>query len=205
MASIDKTYVDNYEDYLSYYEWAKDKYIEFFNKKRVYLRDYIYKWNESDFIGDGDLPMMNTPTYVDIYLIQNCPINFVQERLRYVYGREYKKLKSIKFPIDMPMDYKTNSKVVIRNFDNNTYYPLFNKGINSHQRWIVEILGEWWYNEDWNTFVNTDLHMPFTSNVMCVRNIKSLVRKLRKMYLPKGLELILRGRYVGETYKIIIK
>ena len=78
MASIDKTYVDNYEDYLSYYEWAKDKYIEFFNKKRIYLKDYIYKWNESDFIGDGDLPMMNTPTYVDIYLIQNCPIKFVR-------------------------------------------------------------------------------------------------------------------------------
>jgi len=40
---------------------------------------------------------------------------------------------------------------------------------------------------------------------MFAKSIKGLIRKLRKSYLPAGIEFRLRGSYVGQDYIIRIK
>ena len=93
MAGIDKTYTDSYQDYLELKNWAENNSLEltYGNKSVKYkASSYIYGWKEEDFDG-RELPVMNTPTWFDKYLIDNCPCQFVINRLNSVYGDNYLK------------------------------------------------------------------------------------------------------------------
>lgn len=202
MAGIDKTYTNSFEEYQQLVDWAKDKEIVFNKKQKKRLSDYIYQWNEEDFI--SELPVMNTPNYIDIYLIQNCPIKFVQDRMKEVYSEEsIKEFNDINFPIEFPKDYKQNRKVIISKYKN---LPLYNKGINSHSCWWLQSNDfDWDFDDDNKVWVNRSLYYPSNTNTSHHKTIKSLVRFLRKQYLPSGLEFRLSGRYVGEEFTIKIK
>lgn len=97
MAGIDKTYTSSWEEYSQLKEWIS-KHDKTY-KDRSYIDGYIsvsgclYDWEESDFDG-RELPIMNTPTKIDKYLIRNCPLQFVQDRMKEVYSeKSYKILK----------------------------------------------------------------------------------------------------------------
>lgn len=42
----------------------------------------------------GEICLWNTPSWLDIFLIRNCPIGLIQDRLKIQYGDEYDKIKN---------------------------------------------------------------------------------------------------------------
>ncbi len=202
MAGIDKTYTNSFEEYQELVDWAKDKEIVFSKKQKEKISDCIYNWSKEDFT--SELPVMNTPNRIDIFLIQNCPIKFVQDRMKEVYSEEsIEEFKAVTFPIELPKDYKQNRKVII---SKSNLFTLYNKGINSHSCWWVQSNDfDWGFDSDNNVWVNRSLYYPSDTNTSHHKTVKSLVRFLRKQYLPSGLEFRLIGRYVGEEFTIKIK
>lgn len=74
MAGIDKIYGSN-EDYDVFYLWAATHNKELL--KHFYPRDgYDPKYER---------PITNFPQHLDEWLIKNCPVPFVRERLREQY------------------------------------------------------------------------------------------------------------------------
>ena len=202
MAGIDKTYTDSFKEYKEFKNWAKGKQIIFTKKQKINISDYIYEWEEEHFT--SELPIMNTPNCVDIYLIQNCPINFIQKRMKEVYSEEsYEEFKNLNFPPSLPKEYKQNRKVTISKARS---LPLFNKGLTSHSWWWLQSKDfNWDFDSESDMWVNRSLYFPSNTNTSHHKTIKSLIRFLRKQYLPSGLEFTLIGRYIGERFTIKIK
>ena len=96
MAGIDKTYTKSFKEYSDFKEWAKDKSVTFFDGHKRNIIDYVYTdIHESAFDG-REVPIMNTPKWVDIYLIQNCPFEFVHKRMKEVYTEQsYKRISKV--------------------------------------------------------------------------------------------------------------
>ncbi len=202
MAGIDKTYTDLYSDYIKLKEWAKDKTIKFYTGAIINVKDYIYDWDEEDFT--RELPIMNTPTSLDIFLIQNCPFDFVQDRMKAVYPKStYKEFKEMKFPTDRPSHLKQNRKIKIIQKGN---LELLNKGWSSHQNWWLQSKdNSMGFDDDIKVWVMYSDYLPNNTNTSHHKNIKGLIRFLRKQYLPSGIEFELFGRYVDEHFLIKIK
>ena len=205
MASIDKTYTNSYKEYQEFKNWSREKQVIFnYGKKviKISVSDYIYEWEKEDFDG-GELPIMNTPTWLDKYLYDNCPCEFVLNRLKEVYDEDF--LKNIELN-KISDNLKQNRRIVISKIGS-TELPLYNKGINSHTWWWLQENNtfDFDYSEDLDAWVERGGHFPSNSNTMHAKTVKGLVRRLRKMYLPSGLEFRLIGRYVGEEFKITIK
>lgn len=87
MAGIDKTYVNNWDDYCAIVEWCKNNSFTFPNG--IEVRFGYYEWNEESFIDGKELPVLNTSYTQDYFLIKHCPIKVVQERMREVYPGHY--------------------------------------------------------------------------------------------------------------------
>lgn len=202
MAGIDKTYTNSFAEYQQLVDWAKDKEIVFSKKQKEKLLNYVYQWDEEDF--NSELPVMNTSNSVDIFLIQNCPFKFIQDRMKEVYSEEtIKEFSSVSFPIQLPKNYKQDRKIII---SKSKRFSLYNKGVNSHSCWWLQSNDfDWGFDSDNNVWVNRGLYFPSDTNTSHHKTIKSLVRFLRKQYLPSGLEFRLSGRYVGEEFTIKIK
>jgi len=83
MAGIDKTYTYSWKDYVALKEWMKTQ------PNRCELLDCLYEWVSEDFNGVLEVPVMNTTTHIDRYLIMHCPLEFVQNRMREVYPPKY--------------------------------------------------------------------------------------------------------------------
>ena len=110
MAAIDKTYVSSWEQWKELKDWVWDKKIELKNglisypRRCMYYPEYgekevnewlenvrksnmeHYGWTYEKAVECSDIPFWSTPTYVDIWLIRNCPIEWVQDRLKIQYG-----------------------------------------------------------------------------------------------------------------------
>jgi len=82
MASIDKAYTADYKEYLALIEWCNGVKIKF---GKSTLSDRIYDWAESDFDGN-ERPVINTSSEMDEYIINNCPLKFMQDRMKEVYS-----------------------------------------------------------------------------------------------------------------------
>ena len=87
MAGIDKTYTGSYEEYKTFKDWADKQVITFFDGHKKCIGDWVWNYEKEDFL-NGEIPIMNTPTWLDIYLIQNCKSDFVLERMKSVYGED---------------------------------------------------------------------------------------------------------------------
>ena len=205
MASIDKTYTNSYKEYQEFKDWSKGKQVIFNYGKKVFkisVSDYIYEWEEEDF-NERELPIMNTPTWLDKYLYDNCPCEFVLNRLKEVYDEDF--LKNVELN-KISNTLKQNRKIIISKSDR-TKLPLYNKGINSYGWWWLQEAKtfDFDYSEDLEAWVERGGYFPSNTNTMHAKTVKSLVRRLRKMYLPSGLEFRLSGRYVGEEFKVTVK
>lgn len=79
MAAIDKIY-GNAEQYFELYDWAKahkPEIIEYMCDKE----DWLNEWS------DGlEHPISNFPSWVDYWLIANCPISFIVTYIKNQYG-----------------------------------------------------------------------------------------------------------------------
>jgi len=217
MAGIERIYVNNYKNYKEFCEWAKNQIITFFDGFKVQLTDYIYEHSEEDFDG-RELSLMRTPTYVDVYLLKHCPFKFVIDQLYKVYSKEsIEELKQIDLskPPQEPF-YRKNRKIIIIPYKGScklknkpqkyNYKVEFNGRIISEKikRWCLTSISNMMYNSITNTWIDSSLNnYPTYSFSKDYKTIKSLVRHLRKQYLPQGHLFDLYGKYLNETYKII--
>ena len=209
MAGIDKTYTSKWSEYIEFRTWAKKNYVTFFNGKKDCVGNYLYEWEEEDFNGKYELPIANTPNYIDIYLVQNCPCKFVIDRMKDVYSKTtLKEYKSVDLTAELPETHKQNRKIVITR-NKNTKSPLHKRPYRVNGRYY-----SWWltsdddfdYDTDTNVWVDFNvMHYPYSTNVAYANTLKGVVRMLRKQYLPIGAKFTLSGKYVGETYTINIK
>lgn len=204
MAGIDKTYTDSYKDYREFKDWADTQEIVFFNGHKEHIGDWVWNYEKEDFEG-GERPIMNTPTWLDIYLIQNCKVKFVLDRMKDVYDEEsYNIFLSVDLTAPPSEDFQKNRKIsVTRN--KNTKFPLHNKPYGGKGKWWLQSNDKLWYNTETKTWVSHGNYYPWNTNTAHVTSVKSLVRHLRKQYLPKGISFTLSGRYIGEEYSVHIK
>ena len=105
MAGIDKTYITSYDDYKKVIDWCKGKSFKLSNGQVIYPSNFIYypditkeEWDENEKMfkqeypdGQYDKILWNTPIYFDIWLIRNCPFDFIQNRLKEQYGGGWSK------------------------------------------------------------------------------------------------------------------
>lgn len=101
MAAIDKTYLNTREQYEQVAEWCKDKLV--WDNPKIYASEFINEYTEEDWKWleeekkngkDHSIILWNTPTYFDVWLIRNCPIDFIQDRLKEQYDSEYDEIKN---------------------------------------------------------------------------------------------------------------
>jgi len=83
MAAIDKIYGST-EQYDEFLEWVRE------NKPS--LERYFYP--RDGFMKDYDRPITNFPESEDIWLIRNCPLDFVMARLKVQYTSLFREKKT---------------------------------------------------------------------------------------------------------------
>ena len=204
MAGIDKTYTSSYKDYKEFKDWADRQTLTFFNGYKVCIGDWVWKYEKEDFDGNKEKPIMNTPTWLDIYLIQNCKSDFVLDRMKSVYTDEsYKEFQTIDLTAKPPKEFQQNRKIIIKKSDR-TKFPLHSKPYDSKTMWWLQCDNDFSYHEETKTWASYDSYYPHNTNTSHIKSVKGVVRHLRKQYLPKGITFRLIGRYVGEDYIIVI-
>jgi hypothetical protein len=201
MASIDKTYTDSYKDYKEFKDWADKQVLTFFNGHKVRIGNWVWEWEEEDFV-DRERPIMNTPTWLDIYLIQNCKSQFVLDRMESVYDKEsYVKFQTIDLTAKPPTDFQQNRKILIKRTDR-TKFSLHKRPYGGKTKWWLQSNDNFKYCNETKVWSSYDNYYPFNTNTAHISTLKGVIRHLRKQYLPKGITFNLMGRYRGEDYLI---
>jgi hypothetical protein len=214
MASVDKTYTSSYSEYKSFKDWADKQYVTFFDGLKVCVGDYVWKLSE-DMFDDYPTPIMNTPIWVDAYLIQNCTHQFVLDRMKEVHEEEYyNTLKAKDLGAKPSEEYQQNRNIsfkkVIRN--KRRLFPSLNKKVGS---WLLRVkrsdykfLNSFWMCNDITKVWSDDFDTlyPTNTNALSLESIEEVKSHLQKQYLPKGLEFTLTGIGVNinEDYLITI-
>ena len=203
MAGIDKTYTDSYQDYKNFKDWADKQTLTFFNGYKVCIGDWIWLYKKEDF-DTGEIPIMNTPTWLDIYLIQNCKSDFVLDRMKEVYGEEFcVEVQAVDLTAKPPEDFQQNRKITIKR-DKRTKFPLHSKPYDGKSKWWLQCNDDFGYCEESKVWSHGDSYYPQNTNTALIKSVKGVIRHLRKQYLPKGVTFRLIGRYVGEQYLVVI-
>lgn len=203
MAGIDKTYTDSYVEYKEFKDWADTQTLTFFNGHKVCIGHYVWIYEKEHF-DNGEIPIMNTPTWLDIYLIQNCKSEFVLDRMKSVYDEDsYEKFQTVDLTARPTIEFQQNRKITIKRCKR-TKYPLHKKPYGGKTPWCIQCNDDFRYHETTNVWSSHDTYYPYNTNTSHIKSIKGVVRNLRKQYLPKGITFNLIGRYVGEDYLIVV-
>lgn len=202
MAGIDKTYTNSYKEYKEFKDWADKQHITFFDGHSVCVGDWVWNCEKEDF-DFGEIPIMNTPTWLDVYLIQNCKSRFVIDRMKDVH--DFDKLSKIEFPLPISKDYKQNRRISIQPYSKKSAF-VHKHPFGGKMYWRMECESfDWRFNNETGIWAHCDMLYPTYSSTAYIRSVNGIVRHLRKQYLPKGLKFKVTGRYIDEDYLITIK
>lgn len=250
MAYIDKTYFTTYEQWKQVRDWCEDKIIEcngtyhvkdylnynnltkveFDSCKEAFIERYCKNYNTTreEAAKHFSMVLWNTPTWLDIWLIRNCPIEFIQDRLKYQYDEEYEQIKNGTSAYDT---YKRNG------LGKNFHYKVIKKPnwkpqyhfyyINSSGKttcykesqkpwWLITVDNiknecpiSWCANTEHNYWTNPLEGIPFNSNMLGIKrknlNIHSIIRMIKKWDLPDGSQVKVLNRYFNYGWIINIK
>lgn len=203
MAGIDKTYTTSYVEYKKLKDWADKQIVTFFDGYTQCIGDYVWSYDKNTFDG-REIPVMNTPEWLDMYLIQKCKLEFVLSRMKDVYAEDsYNKAKFVDFK-KIPENYKKNRKVKITKTIGITKYPIHNKPYGGYRSWWIQCKDDFNYNDNTKVWSSWDTYYPTYSNTSHIKSLKGVVRHFRKQYLPEGVVFTISGRYVGEEYTATI-
>ena len=194
MAAIDKTYINNKKDYEDLKNWVSiQKTFTTPIGESFDIRDYMYNWNENAVLlaleNGKEVPIWNTPVAVDKYLYKNCPLKFVQDRLKDQYDvpeelltktedYEYGKCKVLKFPKvfkDIEVEFEVMNEAGER--------LSFNKPTNK-----------------WAKFEDV---LVISGQYTCGLSMRKLRRLLKTWLIPKGYAVYARLYYGNYTTKLM--
>lgn len=199
MASIDKTYTNSYKDYKQFKDWADKQIVTFYDGYKECIGDYVWDLEESDF-GENEIPIMNTPQWLDAYLLQHCKVQFVLDRMNQVYRKKsIEKMLQIDFA-KLPDGYRKKRKIYINN-NEFTSIPLSSKYTKDVKYWYLQSFG-CYYNENSKRWCLHKDFYPINTDTAHLKSIKAVIKHLRNQYLPSGVEFTLSGKYVGQCYTI---
>lgn len=194
MAAIDKTYVNNKKDYDDLMDWAGTQKVcttpigESFD-----IRDYMYGWNKEDvlnaFANGAEIPIWNTPQAVDKYLYKNCPLKFVQDRLKEQYGDPEESLAKSE-------DYEYGKCKVLK-------FPKVFKDIDVEFE-VMNETGEWLaFNKPTNKWVKFGDVLVISGRYTCGLSMRKLRRLLKTWLIPKGYAVYVRMYYGNYTSNLM--
>ncbi|MCP4254991.1 MAG: hypothetical protein GY775_16615, partial [Candidatus Scalindua sp.] len=160
MAGIDKTYTSSYKEYKEFKDWADLQYVTFFDESKLRIGDWVWEYIEEDF-AYGEIPIMNTPAWIDIYLIQNCKSDFVLSRMKSVHKeKSYLEFQNVKLSAKPPQEFKQNRKIVITK-NERTRFPIHSKPYGGKMTWWLQCEDVYWgYNDVTRIWANDEMYYP---------------------------------------------
>lgn len=210
MAAIDKTYTSDYEEYQKFLKWAKETTFECPNGTKIYVYNYVYDYWTEEHMKEAPRPVMNSPYSLDYFLIKYCPFKFVQDRMREVYSEEY-----VNSVLNGTSEYDTFKYPKV-----GTKFTIVRGKWMTHKNYLWKFRGRkihfdldveydetpLWYSPKINRFLlPNELGLGTMSWTTKGKTVKSLIRHLRKLKLPKGAIVRAAGRYVYEDLIILVK
>ena len=235
MAAIDKTYIDNWKDYDEIRNWAVNQEIPMKDGSTINLSDFMYypnvtkeEWDKWEVEYKKEHPdwnfevvLWNTPTYVDIWLIRNCPFEAVQDRLKEQYGGGWSKTAFTDHNENDLYNQIKNGTSVYDTFQRNgrgkNTKVIFERTMGRPIRdkncfWWIQMYGtKWWYNEDNDMWYCDEELMPINSNT-CTRRgpmtKKNVINLIKKWDMPSGTKIrfsCAMGRYTYHTFNATVK
>lgn len=218
-------------DYFGCYDRYEDDYItSMINESIQYAQDSYDNGIFKDYVKDGiwtqeeydnfdptkyvEISVMNNPLHIDIWLIRNCPIGWVQDRLKEQYSAYYDDIlnkesifdkyerngvgndikikipKDLKFPISINQIYTNDRKSLFFDWETDYWYDKLEPFRNEN------CLSLNYPGYDYNCF---------KSNSLDIKSRKALFRRLRKWNLPEKSIVTLLGKERNRVFEIIIK
>ena len=212
-------------NYLYYPNLTKEEWDEMHDERVKYAEEHYntpeYTVECKKLYGDDwefnaesyfDVVLWNTPTYVDIWLIRNCPFEEIQDRLKEQYGGGWSKTAFTDHNEDNLYEQIKNGTSVYDTFQRNglgkktkvKFYNIIGSWCRDKNCWWwIEVNPYWigakrtefttddspWYNEDDDMWYWNKEEMPIDSNVChkygCLTK-KNIVNLIKKWNLPKG-------------------
>jgi hypothetical protein len=200
-------YYEEMPEDLNHPDWvAKATYGEFENEYIANKKSEIERYRTTGEV-ECDLHCTSFSQVIDRYVIQNCDIDFVVERLKEQYS-DYENIRNNTDKYSVEYIYEPCTKVTLR-------YPngwKFRKS-TANRGLFVDIItndddNDWRYDEDNDRWVNTAKELKrYTTNIANNSySVKAVVRKIMKVWkLPKGLTIRVDGPYEGEELIITTK
>lgn len=182
-----------------------DKYVD--KKEYPTLEDWI-KYIDS---WEVEVYLWNTDISFDVYLIQNCPILFIQDRLREMYGDEYENIKNHRSIYDtFKREVSDNPHFTIR--------KILGTNRNKDYHWSVSIHAPnketIWYDErDKNWYFKEECHitkdwkdLSYIAIIGGKMTNRKIYRLIRRWNLPKGIRLFFSSSsFYKEAFEVIVK
>lgn len=235
MAAIDKTYISDWETFDKIRNWAKQQQFTLSNGQVIKLGDYLYypdvtkkEWEEwsAEYKKEHpewvfELVLWNTPTYVDVWLIRNCPFDEIQDRLKEQYGGGWSKEAFTDHNDNDMYEQIKNGTSVYDTYKRNglgrdahvCFKRLYGSPIRDKKLWwwvTVEKPNNFWYNEETNTWhVDREL-LPTNTNTCHFKGTltkKKVVNIIKNWDLPEGSVVrfeALYKRYLMHTFEAIV-
>lgn len=211
MACIDKTYVNNYEDWKKVVDYAKNTSFTCPNGIVLNLIDYCYhKYTEKEIREwldrSKEVPVLNTSNSVDYFLIKYCPLEIVQNRMKEVYDIDfYNSVKNGTSKYDTFVKGQNVGKH-FKVIEKPKYNKLAKVFLNRSKRYAKQSydvqteLSVDGYNEEKDIWVMNDELGRIDSNTAATncRSFKAICRKIMKWNFPIGTKVYFFGRYIGE-------
>ena len=202
MAGIDKTYVSTWKDYKAAFDWASQVGTVTDDFGNVFAPlDWMAEYEEADFTGRRELVLWNTPTYFDVWLIRNCPIDFIQVRLKQQYS-DYEELKARNSEFDSYVRPAASLHFKILPLGS---FPR----IRQKDLWldIQTMDNEWAYSEENGKWYNLLECRKFNTDTETIKGPitrRKFKRYIKKCGFPAGVKLRVYSNY-GHVFEVVIK
>ena len=206
----DKWHDEQIRDVNELYNKDPERFIK--ERKEMYGDDWVF--DPEDFF---DVVLWNTPTYADVFLIRNCPFDFIQERLKEQYGGGWSKTALTDHNDDDMYEQIKNGTSIYDTYQRNGLGKNARVKFSKHAFaprdkkcwWWIDIIDSgWWYNEDDDMWYNDNELMPITCNVNDrvhgALTKKNIVNMIRRWNLPRGIKLRFSCRLDGYDWEFTV-
>ena len=172
--------------------------------KELYGEDWVFD-PENYF----DVVLWKTPTFVDVWLIRNCPFEEIQDRLKEQYGGGWSKQAFTDHNDENMYDQIKSGTSIYDTYQRNGLGKKARIGIKTVEGkpfrdkklwWWINILDHgWWYDDYLDMWSKQEELLPY--NTSCCTNIKGPLTKknvlnlIRKWDLSKGTKLSFEALY----------